>query len=93
MKPSTNAAGCHRSPGLLCPKQHDHEQEEHHDRAGIYRHLCQGDKWGIQPQVEYGDCSEINDQEQRRVHCIAAEQHAQRRYNSDQGEDKEENDL
>jgi hypothetical protein len=56
---------------------HDHEQEQHHDRAGVHDHLHHGEELGLKQQIEPGERAEPEHQPQCAGHRIALEHHHQ----------------
>ncbi len=60
-------------------EQHDHEQEQHHDRAGVDDDLHREQERRVQQQVHHREAEEVHHEEQRRVHGVAHQQHRDRR--------------
>ena len=52
--------------GALNGDQHDHEQEQHHDAAGIKNDLHASDEWSVEHQVEPGLGEQCGDQRHAR---------------------------
>src|SRR5271156_893749 len=59
-------------------EHHDHEQEEHHDRADVDEHEHDAQKLGVEQQPDDRAVEEAQHQEQRTMHGIAREYHAER---------------
>ena len=78
---------------FLRAQQHDDEQEQHHDRAGIDRDLRHGNERRAQQQVEDRHRGEVDHQEQGRIDRVPAEQHPDRCRNSNQGRTKKEDQI
>lgn len=76
---------------LVRAQQHDDEQEQHHDGARVNGDLRHGDERRAEEQIEHRHRREIQHQEQRRVDRVAAQRHAQRGRDGDEGEDEKEN--
>ena len=64
--------------GGVDAEQHDHEQEQHDDRAGVDDHLHGGEEVGLEGDEVHGDAEQREDQRQRRVHGVVAGDHADR---------------
>ena len=73
------------------PDQHQHEQEQDHDRAGVDDDLHQAEERRLLDEVERrrGTPSSATS-EQRRVHGVAGEHHAERAGERDRPEDPEQ---
>ncbi len=56
-------------------QQHDHEQEQHHDRAGVDRDLDHGEERRVEQQEQKSDTAHRHDQEQGAVYSVIAHQH------------------
>src|SRR5689334_16847242 len=50
--------------------QHDHEEEQHHDAAGIDEHLHRADELCALHDEEHGHAEEREQKEERRMHGI-----------------------
>src|SRR5271170_2555510 len=73
-------------------EQHDHEDEEHHDGAGINDDLNCGDYFGAEQEVEHGERDHDENERQRAVNRLAREdkrdraQHGEERANEEDDE-------
>ena len=72
----------HRVGGVDADEHHD-EEEEHQDRAGVDDDLDREEERRLEGQVEHREADHHHGQQQRRVHGLAHEQHAQRRGDDD----------
>ena len=63
--------------GLVDAEQHDHEQEQHDDRAGVDDHLHGGEEVGLHRHEVHGDPEQRQHEAQRGVHRVPV--HARRR--------------
>ncbi|MBP2476076.1 hypothetical protein JOF53_004948 [Crossiella equi] len=57
--------------------QHQHEQEQHHDRAGVDDDLHHAEERRLLHQVQHAEAEHGEHQPQRGVHRVAGEEHAQ----------------
>jgi hypothetical protein len=71
------------------PTEHEDEQEQHEDRAGVDDHLGGGQERRVLGGVEAGQRQHHRGQEQRRVHGVAAEHHHDRRDRGERAEHPE----
>jgi hypothetical protein len=69
---------------------HDHEQEQHHDRAGVDDDLHHPDELGAEQQVEAGQRAEREHEEQGTRHRIAVQDDHQARADQDGREHREQ---
>jgi len=76
---------------LLRAQQHDDEQEQHHDGARIHRDLRHGNERRAEQDVEDRHRGKVQHEEQRRVDRVAAQQHAERARNGNEGKNEEDN--
>src|ERR1035441_2819809 len=60
---------------LLQVDQHDDEQEQHHDSAGVEHDLHRSHKGRVQHQIKASQREQSHDQRQRRVHRVAPRDH------------------
>ncbi len=60
-----------RSVARVDAEQHDDEQEQHHDRAGVDDHLHDGHEVGPEGDELHGDAEQRQDQAERGVHRVA----------------------
>src|SRR6266542_1020386 len=70
-------------------QQHDHEEEQHHDRAGIDQHLEHRDELRVEQHEQRGEREQGDDQPQRagdRVPARDAQQRAQHRDDAEKPE-------
>jgi hypothetical protein len=74
-------------------EQHDHEQEEDHDRAGVDDDLNHRHEWRIEQHVEAGQRAERGDQEQDAVDRVPLRDDEQRRADGDRPEQIERDSL
>ena len=76
------------APQFLDPdvEHHDHEQEQHHDRADVDQHQCDGQELGFDQQPQHRAGEEAQHQAERRVHGVARRDHAEARGHQDGGE-------
>src|SRR6266567_2989316 len=75
---------------LFDVKQHDHENNEHHDRAGVDDHLHGRDKRRCQHQVQAGQRNEDADQRDGAVERMALRHHCNRAADCQSGKKYEE---
>jgi len=61
---------------LVDAEQHDHEEEQHDDRAGVDDDLHRGEEVGVFRHEEHGDAEQRHDQAERGVHRAARDHHA-----------------
>src|ERR1043165_1440219 len=73
--------------------EHDHEEEEDHDAAGVDEHLHGADELGPLDDEEHGDAEEREQQEQRRVHRVAHGDDEDRRRHGDGADDQEDEEI
>ena len=71
-------------------EQHDHEQEQHDDRAGVDDHLHRREQVRLLLDEEDRHAHQRDDEQQRRVHRVARQHHAQRAGERQRGEDEED---
>ena len=71
-------------------EQHDHEEEQHHDRAGVDQHLDRGDELGVEQHVDGGQREHGGHQPERGAHRVALQDAERRRDHGDGGEDVED---
>jgi hypothetical protein len=71
-------------------EQHDHEQEQHHDRAGVHDDLHREQERGVEHQVHHRDAPEVHDEEQRGVDDAPGDEHPDRRGDGDRREHPED---
>jgi hypothetical protein len=64
--------------GRVPADQHQHEQEQHHDRAGVDDDLHEAEERRLLDHVGHTEREHRQHQEQRRVHRVAREDHAER---------------
>ena len=57
------------------PEEHDHEQEQHHDGAGVDDHLHGGQERGMLEDEEHGHAEQGHDQHQGGVDRVARHHH------------------
>ena len=57
-------------------EEHDHEEEQHHDGAGVDDDLHGGQEVGLLLDEEHGHPEQRHDQHQRGVHGVAGDHHA-----------------
>ena len=74
-------------------QQHDDEQEEHHDRAGIDDDLNDRDERRIEQHVQAREPDERSDQQQHAVDGIRLHDDEQRRADGDRREHVEEDQV
>ena len=55
---------------LVDAEQHDHEEEEHDDGAGVDDDLHGGEEVGLLGDEQHGDAEQRHHQRQRRVHGL-----------------------
>ena len=58
--------------GLVDAEQHDHEQEQHDDRAGVDDHLHGGEEVGLEGDEVDGDAEQREHERERGVHRVAS---------------------
>jgi TATA-binding protein-associated factor Taf7 len=68
---STSTRPASAKPIHPCRCEHDHEEVQHDDAAGVHEHLNHGEKLRRQQHVERGDREEIQDEIQHAVHGVA----------------------
>ena len=68
-----------RRSSRLHVQQHQHEQEQHHDRARVDDHLQRGDERRAQQAEDRGERAERHDERERAVDRVALADHHQRR--------------
>ena len=73
--------------------EHDDEQVEHDDAAGIDEHLDDGEELRRQQHVERGDRKEVQHQEQHRVHGVLRGHDEQREPEDQRREDVKRDGL
>ena len=95
-RPATTARGCCglslstiRS-GVPKIQQHDDEDEQHHNRAGIDDDLNGGDKDRVQGQEQQGDAEQDQHQVQRTADRVVHKDHGDTAHDGDGGEDAEQ---
>ena len=59
--------------GLVDTEQHDHEQEQHDDRAGVDDHLHGGEEVRLLRDEQHGDAEQGEHEAERGVHRVAAD--------------------
>ena len=64
--------------GLVDAEQHDDEQEQHHDRAGVHDHLHRGQELCLLRDVHHGDPEQREDQAERGMNRVRARDHPDR---------------
>src|SRR5208283_156174 len=74
-------------------EQHDHENEQHHYRAGINDDLHGGDELSAQQQVDHRERSHHHDQRQRAVDGVFLHKQVNGTAHAHRREDKEENQM
>src|SRR6266571_3036856 len=70
--------------------QHDHEQEQHHDPAGVDQHLHRRHELRLEQHVDAGDREEAQDQVDGGMHRVAAPDHHRPRDQRDRRQDVED---
>src|ERR1043165_469592 len=70
--------------------EHDDEEEEDHDAAGVDEHLHGADELGPLDDEEHGDAEEREQEKQRRVHRVAHRDDEDRRRHGDGADDQED---
>jgi len=73
--------------------QHQHEQEQHHDRAGVDDDLHEAQERRLLHQVQHAQAEHGEHQEQRRVHGVPGEDHAEPAAERHRAEDPERDGL
>ena len=63
--------------GPVDAEQHDDEQEQHDDGAGVDDHLHGGEEVGLLGDEQHGDAEQREHERQRGVHRVAAEHHTE----------------
>src|SRR5580693_7983021 len=61
-----------------CIEQHDYEDEQHHDRAGVDDNLHRSDKLRAEQQIEHGERNHDQNQRERAVNWLAREDQRER---------------
>ncbi len=79
--------------GRVAPDQHQDEQEQDHDRAGVDDDLHEAEERALLDQVERAEAHHRRDQRERRVHGVAQQHHADRAGQRDRAEDPERDGL
>ena len=88
--PPLTADGLDERVGRPDADEHQHEQEQHHDRAGVDDHLHHAEEHGALRHVDERERDHHDDQAQRGVHGLAGEQQTQRGEHHDRAEHPEE---
>ena len=83
------AHGLDQRVGGVDADEHQHEQEQHHDRAGVDDDLHDAEERRVLGDVEHRQRDHRHRQEHRRVHRLAARHHAERADHRDGAEDPE----
>ena len=83
----------HHRVGGVAADQHQHEQEQDHDRAGVDDDLHDAQERRLLDEVEDAQAEHRHHQEQRRVDGVAGEHHAERPGQRDRAEDPEADGL
>src|ERR1051325_1010480 len=78
---------------MLQVQQHDHEEEEDHDCAGVDDHLQRGEERGVEQDVHHGQGEERRHERQRADHRVAVQHDDEREDQRDRGEEKEDDEL
>src|ERR1041384_2830413 len=73
-------------------EQHDHEQEQHHDRAGVHQDLEHGDELRVEQYEEGGQREQRDDEPERAGDGVPARDAEQRARDRDAAKDPEERD-
>ena len=60
------------------PDEHQHEEEQHHHRAGVDDHLDDGEERGVEGDVEHGQAQHHRGEEQRTVNGLPHEDQPER---------------
>jgi len=79
--------------GAVPPDHHQHEQEQHHDRAGVDDDLHEAEERRLLDHVQRAEREHRQHQEQRRVHGVLGEDHAERAEQRQRAEDPEGHGL
>ena len=69
--------------------QHQHEEEQHQDRAGVDDDLHREEERRVEGGVQHGQADHHHGQQQRGVHGLADEQDAERGEHHDRRQDPE----
>ena len=64
-------------------QHHDHEQEQHHNRADIHEYQCDGEKFSFQQQPDAGTGEKGQYQKHRRMHGVGRRDNAHCREHHD----------
>ncbi len=78
---------------FACVKQHDDEDEEHHDCPGVDDDLCGGEKFGSERPVKDGQRHHDHDQRERRVDGMPLQQEVNGSCDGEQTKDDEQCQL
>jgi hypothetical protein len=87
------ALGLDQQVVAVHPEQHDHEQEQDHDRAGVDDHLHDPEERRLQREVQPGDRQKVHHQHQRRVDDVAHRDHGDGGAEADDREHPEDDRL
>ena len=71
-------------------QKHDHEEEEHEDRARIDQHLEHGEKRSVQQNVHPGKLEEHDHQREGAMHRVVAGDHHDGREHGDRRQGQED---
>src|SRR5690349_24649332 len=77
-------------PGAAEVQQHDDEQEQHHDRAGVNEHLEYGDELRVEQHEQRGERKQRDDEPERAGDRVPARDTEQRAPDRDAAKDPEE---
>src|SRR5258708_3641297 len=78
---------------MLQVEQHDHEEEEHHDRARVNDDLQRGQEGRLEKDVHHSQREEARHQRQRAYHRVAVDHHQRREDHGHGGEEKEDSEF
>ena len=76
---------------LASVQKHDHEDEQHHDRAAVHNDLHGRDKFRAHEQVEARECHHHDDERERAVNRVLLQNQADRAKNGKGGKHEEDN--
>ncbi len=79
--------------GLVDPQEHEHEQEQHDDGAGVDDHLDGGEEVGLLRHEEHSDPEQGGYEGERRVHWVLADDDTDGAAQADNGRHREDEQL